>query len=167
MAEKRTIKTVKTKYSGLFKVRDLYKLIDDWCMERGYDKSEKLHSENVSEKGKDIVMVAEALKKISDYAKYVIEVSLSMNNVTEVVVKKKGKSERFNQGDVSVEMTGYYVTDYANRWQNKPMYVFFRTIVEKFLFKTPLSEEKLALEDEVKHLQSQIDGFLNLYRYRK
>jgi len=167
LAEKRTIKTVKTKYSGLFKVRQLYKLIDDWCMERGYDKSEKTHSESVSESGKDILIVMEAMKKISEYAKFVIEIELTMNGVTEVIVKRKEKSEKLNQGKVSVEMTGYYITDYENRWQNKPTYVFFRTIVEKFLFKTPLSEEKLALIDEVHHLQSQIDGYLNLYKYRK
>jgi len=167
MAEKRTIKTLKTAYSGLFKVIDLYKLIDDWVLERGYDKSEKMHSESVSETGKDIHIIIDAIKKISDYAKYVIEIELIINNVTEVVVKRQEKSETLNQGSISVGLTGYYITDYENRWQNKPIYVFFRTLVDKFLFKTPLSEEKLALVDEVKHLQSQIEGYLNLYRYRK
>jgi hypothetical protein len=167
MAEKKTIKTVKSVYSGLFKVRDFYKLIDDWIMERGYDKNEKMHSEQVSETGKNIHLMIEGLKKISDYAKFVIQIEAQITNVTETIIKRKEKSEKLNKGDVTVEITGYYITDYENRWQNKPVYVFFRTLVEKFLFKTPLSEEKLALKDEVNHLQSQIDGYLNLYRYRK
>jgi hypothetical protein len=167
MSEKRTIQTVKTAYSGLFKVRDFYKLIDDWIIERGYDKNEKMHSESVSETGKDIHLVVEAIKKISEYAKYVIEMEIIMKNVREVIVKRKEKSEKLNQGEVSIELTGWFITDYENKWEQKPMYVFFRSIVDKFIFKTPLSEEKLALVDEVKHLQSQIDGYLNLYRYRK
>jgi len=114
-----------------------------------------------------ILFLLYEIKKISDYAKYVIEIELIINNVTEVVVKRQEKSETLNQGSISVGLTGYYITDYENRWQNKPIYVFFRTLVDKFLFKTPLSEEKLALVDEVKHLQSQIEGYLNLYRYRK
>jgi hypothetical protein len=167
MAEKRTIQTLRTSYSGLFKVLDLYKLIDDWIIERGYEKDEKMHSENVSESGKDIHMKIDAIKKISEYAKFVIELELNLNNVTETIVKREEKSETLNQGNVSIEIVGYYITDYENRWQQKPIYVFFRTLVEKFIFATPMSEEKLALIDESKHLQSQIEGYLNLYQYRK
>lgn len=167
MAEKRTVREIKTAYSGLFKVHDLYKLIDDWILERGYDKNEKMHSEAVTETGKDIRLEIDAIKKISDYSKFVIEIEVNMSGVKEVIVKRKEKSEKLNQGDVNVTMTGYFITDYENRWQQRPMQVLFRTIVDKFLFKTSLSEEKLALVDEIKHLQGQIDGYLNLYRYRK
>lgn len=165
MAERRTVKEQKVVYEGLFKVRDLYKLIHDWIFERGYDKNEVMHSEQVTDAGKNIHMIVEGLKKVSDYAKYIIEFEINMSNIKEVVIKKEDKSETYNQGSVSIELKAFFVTDYENKWQNSPVRVFFRTLVDKFVL--PLSEEKAVLVDELKHAANQIEGFLNLYKYEK
>ncbi|MBW3012261.1 hypothetical protein KY311_03680 [Candidatus Woesearchaeota archaeon] len=165
MAEKRTIRTRAVQYEGLFNVRDFYKLIADWALEKGYGRNEMMHSEQVSESGKNIHMVLELPKKVSDYAKNVIKVEINMADVKEVVIKKKDKSQTLNQGSVNVAITALFVTDYENRWQQSPTKVFFRTLVDKFIMKTPLSEARQILIDELNHLAGQIEGFLNLYRY--
>jgi len=42
MAEREVvIDKMRMSYEGLFKVTDLYKLIDGWLREKGYDKREK------------------------------------------------------------------------------------------------------------------------------
>jgi hypothetical protein len=165
LAERRTIKEQKIEYEGLFKVRELYKLIHDWIFERGYDKNEVMHSEQVTEPGKNIHVIVEGIKKISDYVKYIIEFEINMSDIKEVVIKKENKTETYNQGKVSIELKAYFITDYENKWQQSPVRVFFRTLVDKFVL--PLSEDKQVLVDELKHAANQIEGFLNLYRYAK
>ena len=51
-------------YEGLFDVSELYKLIDGWLREKGYDKREKRMAEKVTEGGKFIEWEIEPWKKI-------------------------------------------------------------------------------------------------------
>ena len=60
-------------YEGLFKVTDLYKLVDGWLRQKGYDKREKRMAESVTKGGKCIEWEMEPGKKITDYAKIVIK----------------------------------------------------------------------------------------------
>ena len=57
---------MKIEYEGLFSARELYKLIDNWFFEKGYDKREKKSSESIKPAGKYIEMELEPWKKVTD-----------------------------------------------------------------------------------------------------
>ncbi|MFH1408720.1 MAG: hypothetical protein ABIH34_02330 [Nanoarchaeota archaeon] len=166
MVERRIIVDgMKLSYKGLFNVTELYKLIDYYFRERAYTKHELKNYEETFPGGKQIEVVKEPYRKITDYAKYVIRVSLTMQDIKEIAVEKDGAKVKLNQGSVEVHFDGFLEVDYEHRWEKKPFYYFLRAIADQFFFKVHTERYEQGLVEEVNELHSQIKGFLNLYRY--
>ena len=110
-------------------------------------------------------MEIEPFKKITDYAKLVIRINIIIKNLKEVVVEKQKHKMKMNQGDVQVIIDGFLITDYENRWEGKPEYVFIRALFDKFVYKRYNSEFERTLVNEVEELTTTLKSFLNLYRF--
>lgn len=54
-------------YKGLFSVKELYRMVDFWFMEKGYTKHELRIDEEVTEDGKKMFVSKDPYRKISDY----------------------------------------------------------------------------------------------------
>jgi len=165
MERKIVVDHVTIAYKGLFSVRELYRLIDFWFMEKGYTKHELRADEEVREDGKHIYVGKDPYKKISDYLKYVIRCEIECNAVKEVDVEKDGRTVRLNQGECNVVITGYLVSDYEKKWEKKALFYFLRGIFDKYVWRVHTYKGESGLVDECNHLISQVKGFLNLYRY--
>ena len=166
MAEREVvIDKMRMSYEGLFDVSELYKLIDGWLREKGYDKREKRMAEKVTEGGKFIEWEIEPWKKITDYAKNVIKLRVIMTDIKEVEVERDKAKVKLNQGKVDFVFDGYLETDYEHRWEGKPLFYFLRTLFNKYVFKSYTDRYHANVIADVNHLQSQIKSFLNLYRY--
>lgn len=151
-------------YEGLFDVVELYKMIDRFFKEKGYDKREKHNSERVTAEGKFIELELEPWKKITDYAMNVIKLRIVMSDITEVVVKKGNVKVKLNKGKVKMVFDAYLETDYENRWEGKPLFFFLRTILDKFIFKPYTSGFRKNVMDDCNHLYNKVKAFLNLYK---
>lgn len=166
MAERRIIiDNLMLQYEGLFELRELYLLIDKWLRQKGYDKFEKRNHEHVLKDGKYIEMELEPWKKISDYAKIVINIYMHCYDIKEVIVKKDKVDVRINQGKVKIRFIGYLVTDYESKWEGKPFFYLLRAIVDKWIYRVSSDKLESAVAEDVKHLHQNIKAFLNLYRY--
>lgn len=166
MAEIRTIVDHATLgYSGLFSVKDLHKEIREWFDKNKYIWVELQSSEYSKEDGKEIYMRVQPTKKISDYAKLAIKVEINMTEVKEVEAEKDDMKVKLNKGKVDIVLDGYLITDYENRWEQKAMYVFLRTIYDKFILRNQMEKFETVLKDQVEHLKSVIKAHLNLYRF--
>jgi len=152
-------------YEGLFSVPELYKLIDNWIRERGYDKLEKKNIEKVTPSGKYIEIEILPWKKITDYAKNVLRLRITMMDVKEVELEKDGKKIKLNQGKIIILSDAYLETDYEHRWEGKPIFFFLRTIFDKYFFKPYTQSYRENVLKDYNDLISQIKSFLNLYRY--
>ena len=152
-------------YEGVFKVQDLYKMIDTWLREKGYDKREKKMAEKVAPDGKFIEWEMEPWKKITDYAKIVIKLRILMSDIKEVDIDIDNTKVRMNQGKADFVFDGFMETDYENRWESKPLFYFLRTLFDKFVFKPYTTGYYNNVLDDVNDLHSRIKAFLNLYRY--
>lgn len=155
---------IRLTYEGIFKVTDLYRLIDNFFRDRGYDKRERRNIENVKADGKYIELELEPWKKITDYAQNVIQLRIIMSNVTDAHVKKDGVDVKLNKGKIQIVLSAYIETDYEGRWEGKPLLYFLRTVFNKFIFK-PYTEgyEKNVLAD-LNELYSMIKNYLNTYK---
>ena len=151
-------------YEGLFDVVELYKLIDRFLKEKGYDKRERHNSERVTAEGKFIELELEPWKKITDYAMNVIKLRIVMNDVKDVIVKKDNVKVKLNKGKVKMVFDAYIETDYENRWEGKPLFFFMRTILDKFIFKPYTEGIRKNVMDDANHLYNKIKAFLNLYK---
>lgn len=152
-------------YEGLFSVQELYKLIDTWFREKGYDKRERKNTEKVSPESKFIELWLEPWKKITDYAKNVISLRIIINDLKEVEVEKEGIKVKLNQGKIQMVFDAFFETDYEGRWEGKPVYYFLRTLFDKYFYKPYSMGYQNNLMDDVNHLHATIKSFLNLYRY--
>ena len=125
MGERRiVIDNLMLQYEGLFELRELYMMVDKWLRQKGYDKFEKRNHEHVLKEGKYIEIELEPWKKITDYAKIVINLYFHCYNVKEVIVKKDGQDVKMNQGKIKIKFVGFLVTDYEDKWEGKPIFYF-------------------------------------------
>jgi len=165
MSEKVTVTGKETiSYEGLFSVKELYKLIEDWVSNKGYLPVEMAIEEVVTKSGKVITVQLEPFKKLTDYAKAIIKINLMISDCIEVEVDRAGKKQKLNKGKVMIEIQSLLETDYEHRWEMKPWMYVLRTVFEKYIYTPFLSGYKKALREDTDHLKDQIKAFLNLYK---
>jgi len=70
------------------------------------------------------------------------------------------------KGDAKFKFDTFLTTDYEGSWESKPLYFFFKTIAEKFLYRSVIDQyEQQALRDK-DELKREIKSFLNMERFR-
>ena len=116
MAERRVIVDgLKLKYKGLFNVEELYKLIDHWFREKAYTKHELVCQEQVFKDGREIKVVKEPYKKITDYAKFVINVTINISSMKDVTIERDSKKLNLNDASLSYEPESSPILGYGFR----------------------------------------------------
>jgi hypothetical protein len=152
-------------YEGIFSILEVYKIMDEWFEEKGYDKREVKNIESIFPEGKYVEIVVEPWKKLTDYAKSVLKVRMIFSDIKEVEVEKDGVKVRLNQGKAHFVFDAYLETDYEHKWEAKPTFFFIRTIFDKYFYKSYTSQMKGEVMDSINDLHARIKSFLNLYRY--
>jgi hypothetical protein len=153
-------------YEGLLNINDFYLTIDKWLREKGYDKYEKRNIEQVYKDGRQIELEIEPWKKITDYARIVINMTFWMTNLKDVQVKKDKYTVKMTQGKVTMRMIAYLDTDYENMWEGKAVYFFLRTVIDKWIWRVDVRKYESAVADDAFHLYNLMKSFLNLYRFQ-
>ncbi|HEY9701205.1 MAG TPA: hypothetical protein V6C58_02090, partial [Allocoleopsis sp.] len=136
MAEVRTLVDGKSlSYEGVFDIRDLYKIIDSWFRDRGYDKQEIKNWEDVSESEKQVVLEIVPYKKVSDYARIDIRIFMIFSRLSEIDIERDGIRHKLNKGRAEFYFDAYLVTDYENKWETRPIYFFIKNVLDKFVYR--------------------------------
>ena len=132
MAERHLIvDNLKFSYEGLFNSAELYNLISGWFFDKSWDWYEKINEEQVISSGKQITILLEPWKNITDYYKLVIRLKLNFIDVQDVQIEHKGETLNLNQGLIRMTYDGYVVSDRKGKWQEKPFYWFLSYVLEK------------------------------------
>lgn len=125
MSEKRLIiDQLRLNYSGLFNLGDMFRTIDAWFYEKGYDRHEKKNEEQILPSGRFVEIELRPWKKTTDYAKNEIRLRIFVKDMKDVEVEKDGVKLRLQQGDIHMIFDAFLETDYENRWESKPMFYF-------------------------------------------
>ena len=167
MAEKEfAVSELRLSYEGLFELEELYNHMDQWFKRHGYDKRETKDIETVTEDGKHIEIEWLPDKPINGYAYKAIKIRMIASEIKEVEIEKDGKKLKMDKGKVDFVFWGALTTDWENKWENKPVLFFIRSIYNKFLYKGYNAMWKGALKADVMNLNQSIKAFLNISRYR-
>lgn len=167
MSEKRLIiDQLRLNYSGLFNLGDMFRTIDAWFYEKGYDRHEKKNEEQILPSGRFVEIELRPWKKTTDYAKNEIRLRIFVKDMKDVEVEKDGVKLRLQQGDIHMIFDAFLETDYENRWESKPMFYFFRALFDKFVFRVYTDKYEGVLVNDTHDLYNRIKAFLNLYRYQ-
>ncbi|MEE9525210.1 MAG: hypothetical protein V3V78_01215 [Candidatus Woesearchaeota archaeon] len=166
MAEKKlVIDQLKLTFEGLFDLNGLYRSIDAWFYEKGYDKFEKKNYEQVLPTGKDIEIELMPWKKTTDYFKNILRIRMKFTNVKEIEVEKQGIKLKLQQGRVMMIFDAYLESDYEHKWDERPMFFFLRTLFDKYVFKGYFRKAEKWLVNDLYQLHGRIQQFLNIHRY--
>ncbi len=150
-------------YSGLFDFKELLRVIDRFFYKKGYTAHERMSEEHVYADGKQESVWKMPYKKITDYAKYVMDVRVNVNKMKDVVVEKKGKKVKLQEGELSVSFIGYFELDYEHRWEKKPVFYFLRALFDQFIYKSDIARFEEGLAGEVSELKGIVKNYLNLH----
>jgi len=168
MSEKKlVIDQLKLTYEGIFDMTGLWRLIDSWFYEKGYDRWEHKNFEQVLPTGKDVEIELLPWKKTTEYFKNTIKIRIKAVEVKDVEIEKKGVKLKLNQGKLMMVFDGYLESDYENKWEGKAIFFFLRTIFDKYFFRKHTDYYEKWLVNDLYDIHGRIQRFLNIYRYEK
>ncbi len=167
MERKILISDLTVGYEGLFSSSDLFKFIEDWFHNNGYQKNEIKHIEKVSEKGKNIVFEIMPYKEINDYTRFEIYIRLRINDLTDTKVKKDKQEFKINKGKIYIGIDAFLAADIRNRWESRPGSFLIRTIFNKFIGREYIAKFEKGLMEDVKNFHGELKSYLNLNKYKE
>lgn len=166
MGEKLVVlKDLKLGYEGYFDAQALYRLIDSFTGSRNYDKNDVLHEVKLKEDGKYIDLDLRPTKSMSDHVAFIIRLKISIEKMTKEEIVIDGAKRQINKGKISITFYGTIVSDYEGSWEANPRLVFFRTIMDKFVYGNYTKDYKGMLKKDILLLKNEISSFLNLHKY--
>ncbi len=151
-------------YSGVFAIKEVIKVINDWAADKAYFMVELSHIESVKEDGKYADIKLEPFKKLSDYAKSIVKIRITIDGAKDTIVEIDGKKKKLYDGTIKFLFDGILETDYESRWEQKPIFYILRTIFEKYVYAPFISKFEKKVAGDVKDLKTNLKSFLNLYK---
>jgi len=157
---------LKLNYEGLFEAKEVYAVVKAWASDKGYWLYERHHTESIKPEGKYIDMDVEAFKKITDYAKSVVQMRCQFHNVKDVIVERDGKKHKMQEGKILITFNGVLETDYEHKWETKPVFYFLRTVFQKYVYSPFISGFERGIKEDTLTLNNQVKAFLNLTKFQ-
>ncbi|MDD5331645.1 MAG: hypothetical protein PHE43_02390 [Candidatus Nanoarchaeia archaeon] len=156
------VRDLKFEREGIINVKEFYSLLKKWVMDHNYDFTEKEYIDSLKDetefvKNTKIKWVNE--RKVDDYIKFFIEVTIKFKNFKEV---KDKKDRHTYKGTVNVEIEAYLEKDYEEVWEKNFMLHFMREIYDKTVDSNKFNKYKKELNEEVYDLINDIKAFLKL-----
>ena len=154
-------------YNGPFDAKDLFKHINAFLFERGFDLKIEKEFEHNTKTGKQMEWMIIPWKRISDYTRHHISVRILVydyNKVDAIVDKKKVK---IGNGRLVIYFDGYIEYDQEDRWESIPVFQLLRTLYNRFFYKVYTERFEQRLSHDVHHLYDTIERFLNVYKQYK
>ena len=130
-------------YQGIFKVDEVFRIINKALDEKEYTKREKRHDELVKEEGKRIYIELRSFKNLTPYIRSLIKIKIYFDNVTEINVE----GDKFSQGDVRIAFDSWYLTSDSRIWKKKPYVSFIKAVVNKYVYEFKDHQRDVVVED--------------------
>lgn len=154
----------KLEYEGPLSVSDLFRSIQNFFQERGFDYRQDKDFEHHTPSGTQIEWQISPWKIISDYARHLVKVRILAKDLAKVDVMKDGKKIKVENGKIIIIIDGFIETDVDSRWDERPFFVFLRTVYDKFVYRMYTERFEQRLTHDVNQLVNYIKQFLNVHR---
>jgi len=160
MAENDTQFSGKIRQKGIFNFRDFYNFAYDLLREEGYRIQEKNYTEGIKGDSKKTEIRWIALKKVSDYFRYMIQVDWLVLDMKNVEVQKEGKKVKMNSGDAELRIKGILTKDYEHKWEDNPFFKILRGIYDRYIIRSRVERYEDNVLDETEEFVAQCKSFL-------
>ncbi|HJN57042.1 MAG: hypothetical protein QF436_01155 [Candidatus Woesearchaeota archaeon] len=166
MEKKQIVFDLRLSYNGPLSIEKFYEEVEKWIEEKGLQKELKRKLEDVESKGKKIEWVIEAWKSAGHHVKPVVRLRALFNNVKEVKIKRNKKTVKINQADALMVIDGFLETEFSTEWTMKPLFYFFRTLYDKYIWKVWSEKYDDIVSEDCYDLHKRIKAFFELYKMK-
>ena len=156
---------VKLEYKGPLVLNDMFRMIETFVWEEGYDKQHEKDFELNNPAGKSFEWQVSPWKKISDYSQYILKIRILGYDFVKSDIMVNGKKSKVDTGRVIVVIDAFLQNDYDNYWDEHPVLYFLRTIYDHFIFKVYTENLEHRLVHDMNMLADDISKFFNMYRH--
>ena len=118
------------------------------------------YAEKLKGDAKDVEIVWEAVKEISDYFRFVIQSHWLILGMKSIEVQKEGKRVKIDTGVLEIKLRAILVKDYEHRWENRPIWKFLRGIYDKYIIRTRIEQYEQKLLEEINEYIAQCKSLL-------
>ncbi len=155
------------RYSGIFRVDELFSMINRALEERNYTQQEKKSEEIVTEQGKRTYLELRPYKEKTNYTVLMIKIKITLDNITETFEEAKGIKQKFQKGDILIVFDSWLMTDYEHRWGMKPLVYFLKGVINKYLYTFPLEASFPGeLTSDTAHIYAAVKKLLQSYQHQ-
>ncbi len=151
-------------YEGVFSIVEFYKKVEEWISSKGKEKDIKKRLEHVEPEGKKIEWDVEIWEDITEYARVIVRMRALFDGVEEVEIKRDKTKERLNKGRVLIVLDGILESETMGKWQQKPLYYFLRSLVDKFIHMFYTHRFDSRIVTDVDSLHTLLNDFFNSYK---
>ena len=163
MAEEDKIFSSKIKYNGIFSFEDIYKFSYSWLTEEtGLNVVEKKYSEKLSGDSKNIDIDWDGSKELTDYFKFSMGVKFKIVGLKKVEINQDGVKIETNKGGIEIAVSGTLVKDYAGKFETSAFKKFLRSVYEKWVITSRISEFEDKIMGGSDEFLSQVKAYLDL-----
>jgi len=163
MAEEEQVYASKVTYNGFFQFGDFYNFCYSWLTdETGLDMTEKKYSEKLVGEAKNIEIEWLGEKRMTDYFKFKIKISMRVNGLTKVELNQGGQKINTNKGSFEMKIAGMLSRDYNGKFETTAFKKFLRSIYEKWVIPARIEEYMGKVGQECSEFVSQAKAYFDL-----
>lgn len=166
MAEKKlVIDGIRFNYSGMFDIKEFFKEIEDWTDENGFERETKKKLQHVEADGKKMDYIFELWKRVEDWARVTVRLRVLFRDVVDFDMERKGYKRTMQKGKCVVIIDGFVETNIQARWQQKPWFVFVRTLYDKLVWKHWVGRWDGVTASACNDLYKKLFEYFKKYKY--
>lgn len=139
---------VKIEVHGPFDLKKIYKIAKDYLISKQYDFTEKKYEWKDKSAGKEVDLVFEGERKISELMKFHIDFI--------AVGRKMNPHEEKIKGDMDMRVISYLELDYKDQWSSNKFLNFLFKVYTDGIIKWDIDKQSGRLYEEAAELQDKL-----------
>lgn len=152
-------------YEGVLDYNGLVKMIEEWCRKNDFYMEIESKKEKVAATGRKVSIGYNLQRKFDNVNFTIIEMDLSVDDMTDVDMEIDGKMRSLNKGKVDIIIHSFLMMSVKARWETKGYIYFIRGIIDKFIYKIDKPSFRGVVVTDTYKLIDGIKGYLNIYRH--
>jgi len=162
MSEKDSVMEGKIKHDGVFDFKEVYRFVYTWLTDHDYFIQEKSYAEKVKPDGKEVEIQWTAMRKISDYFRFILKVEWRILGMSNVEVAKDNIKIKVNKGSLEIKVKAVLEKDYENKWESTSFLKFLRGLYDRYVIHGRIEDYEDKIAQELDELVAQTKAFLAL-----
>ncbi|MFA5406056.1 MAG: hypothetical protein WC307_01750 [Candidatus Nanoarchaeia archaeon] len=161
MSEEQQVAKAVISQQSVFKIKDFYDFLYDLVKSIGFDTIE----DEFRKSPEETVFEWTCLRWVDDYIKFKIWIKVKITDAKGVKVKRGEIAESMSKASVDMTIKGFIVTDWQNRWENKPLIKLLKGFYDKYLFKPIIEDQRKTINSKVYLIENEVKSFFELPRF--